>query len=45
MQTTILSSKGQVVMPKALRMRLAWEQGSRLELVETADGVLLRRQP
>ena len=38
-----ISSKGQVVIPKELRDRLGWPQGSRLEAIETGDGVLLRK--
>lgn len=40
---TKLSAKGQVVIPKDVRDRLGWLQGSALEVVETAGGVLLRR--
>lgn len=39
---TKLSAKGQVVIPKAVRDRLCWEEGAALEVVERADGVLLR---
>ncbi|MBV1689049.1 AbrB/MazE/SpoVT family DNA-binding domain-containing protein [Novosphingobium sp. G106] len=42
---TKLSAKGQVVIPKDVRDRLGWPQGSQLELVETGDGVLLRKRP
>lgn len=42
---TRLSAKGQVVIPKDVRDRLGWAQGSDLEVVETAGGVLLRRPP
>ena len=34
---------GDVAIPKDVRARLAWEPGTSLELVETADGVTLRR--
>jgi AbrB family looped-hinge helix DNA binding protein len=40
---TKLSAKGQVVIPKELRDRLAWEPGTALDVVETADGLVLRR--
>lgn len=39
---TKLSAKGQVVIPKAVRDRLHWKEGAALEVVERADGVLLR---
>ncbi len=41
---TKLSAKGQVVIPKPVRERLNWGEGDRLEILETADGVLLRRK-
>jgi AbrB family looped-hinge helix DNA binding protein len=39
---TKLSAKGQVVIPKPIRDRLRWQEGASLEVVETANGVLLR---
>ncbi|WP_431848532.1 AbrB/MazE/SpoVT family DNA-binding domain-containing protein [Allosphingosinicella sp.] len=44
MQTKI-SAKGQVVIPKAVRDRLSWSEGDRLDVIETAEGVLLRPPP
>lgn len=41
LQTTI-STKGQVILPKAVRDRLHWDAGTRLIVEETADGVLLK---
>ena len=41
---TRLSAKGQVVIPKDVRDRLGWAQGSELEVVEAGDGILLRRR-
>lgn len=41
---TKMSAKGQVVIPKAVRERLRWSKGADLEIVETAEGVLLRRR-
>jgi AbrB family looped-hinge helix DNA binding protein len=43
---TRMSAKGQVVIPKSVRERLRWDQGADLEVIETAEGVLLRsRRP
>jgi AbrB family looped-hinge helix DNA binding protein len=41
MQTRI-SSKGQVVLPKALREKRRWKAGTRLTVEERPDGVLLK---
>ena len=43
--STVVSTKGQVILPKALRERRAWEPGTRLLVEETPEGVLLRRAP
>ena len=37
-----LSSKGQIVIPKAIRAAHQWEVGQTLELIDTGDGILLR---
>ncbi len=42
MATTRVSSKGQVVLPKAIREQKAWPAGTVLQIEATADGVLLR---
>ena len=42
MQTTLLSSKGQVIIPKTLRMARHWSAGTRLEVQDTPEGILLR---
>ncbi|MEN9629947.1 MAG: hypothetical protein RJA10_3175 [Pseudomonadota bacterium] len=42
MRTTVLSSKGQVIIPKALRVALRWDAGTQLEVHDTPEGVLLR---
>jgi len=42
MQTTKLSGKGQVVIPKSLRMAHHWEAGLELVAVNVGDGILLR---
>lgn len=41
MQLTLLSSKGQVIIPKAMREARHWHAGTRLEVKDTADGLLL----
>ena len=42
MSTTVLSSKGQVIIPKALRAARRWGPGTQLEVHDTPEGVLLR---
>ena len=42
MERTKLSSKGQVVLPRAVREAKAWRVGQILEVVSTHDGVLLK---
>ena len=39
---TIVSTKGQVILPKAIRDHQQWTAGTRLIVEETANGVLLR---
>jgi AbrB family looped-hinge helix DNA binding protein len=41
-QTTTVSTKGQVILPKAIRDRLKWSEGTRLTVEETEAGVLLK---
>ncbi len=41
--TTVVSTKGQVILPKAIRQRRDWRAGTRLVVEERPDGVLLRR--
>jgi AbrB family looped-hinge helix DNA binding protein len=43
--TTVVSTKGQVILPKAVRARRDWPAGTRLVVEETAEGVLLRPAP
>lgn len=43
--TTTLSTKGQIVLPKAVRERQNWAAGTRLVVEETAEGVLLKQAP
>ena len=42
MNTTKLSSKGQVIIPKPLRTAHHWETGQELIVVNLADGILLK---
>ncbi len=42
MSTLLISSKGQIVLPAALRRRLGLGAGTRLEVLEEPDGVKLR---
>ena len=39
---TTVSTKGQVILPKAIRDRRRWDAGTELAVEETEDGVLLR---
>ena len=43
--TTTVSTKGQVILPKAIRRALRWEAGTRLVVENRPEGVLLRREP
>ena len=42
MPTTTVSTKGQVILPKAVRDARKWPPGTKLVVEERADGVLLR---
>ena len=42
MQTTRLSSKGQLILPKSLRDAHGWHTGVEFVLLEEDDGVLLK---
>jgi len=42
MDTTKLSSKGQVIIPKPLRTAHHWETGQELVVIDVGDGVLLK---
>ena len=42
METTRLSTKGQIVLPKNIRTSRAWVPGTEFTIEETADGILLR---
>ena len=43
--TTTVSTKGQVILPSAIRKRKEWGAGTRLEVQETPEGVLLKLAP
>lgn len=40
--STILSSKGQVIIPKSVRLSHRWEPGVIFEVIDMADGILLK---
>ncbi len=40
--TTTISTKGQVILPKAIREQLHWDAGTRLAVEHTNEGVLLK---
>ena len=42
METTRLSTKGQIIVPKGIRISRAWGPGTEFTVEETADGILLR---
>jgi AbrB family looped-hinge helix DNA binding protein len=42
METTRLSTKGQIILPKNIRTSRAWTPGTQFTVEETGDGVLLR---
>lgn len=42
MSTLLVSSKGQIVLPAALRRRLGMGAGAQIEVFEEADGLKLR---
>jgi AbrB family looped-hinge helix DNA binding protein len=41
-ETTRLSTKGQIIIPKPLREALRWRPGQELDVIETKEGLLLR---
>jgi AbrB family looped-hinge helix DNA binding protein len=43
--TTTVSTKGQVILPKAVRDRRGWSAGTELVVEDTPDGVLLSEKP
>lgn len=42
---TTLSTKGQIILPAAIRKRHQWAAGTRLTVEETPEGVLLKPAP
>lgn len=42
METTRLSSKGQIILPKSIRVTHAWGAGVEFVVEDTSEGVLLR---
>jgi AbrB family looped-hinge helix DNA binding protein len=42
METTRLSTKGQIILPKGIRDSRAWGPGTEFTIEETGDGILLR---
>ena len=43
--TTTVSTKGQVILPKAIRDQRHWSAGTQLVVEDTPDGVLLKAAP
>ena len=43
--TTTVSTKGQVILPRAIRRALGWEAGTRLVVENRPEGVLLKPEP
>ena len=43
--TTTVSTKGQVILPKAIRQKRRWDAGTELVVEDTEDGVLLKAVP
>ena len=42
---TVVSTKGQVILPKSIRQHRHWVAGTRLVVEETPEGVLLKAAP
>ena len=43
--STVVSTKGQDVLPRAIRQGRNWPPGTKLVVEETSEGVLLRQEP
>ncbi len=44
-ETIKLSSKGQIVIPKAIREQLHWDAGMELTVIPTGDSIMLQPKP
>ena len=42
MDTTRLSTKGQIILPKGIRVSRAWGPGTEFTVEDTGDGIVLR---
>ncbi|QQN66302.1 AbrB/MazE/SpoVT family DNA-binding domain-containing protein [Bradyrhizobium diazoefficiens] len=42
---TTVSTKGQIILPSAIRQRREWRAGTRLTVEDTPEGVLLKPAP
>ena len=42
MTTTVLSSKGQVIIPNLIRTTHHWISGQKFEVIDTVEGLLLK---
>ena len=40
--TTVLSTRGRIILPKSIRQRQGWAAGVRLTVEDTPEGVLLK---
>ncbi len=45
METTRVSTRGQVVIPSELRKSYHWEVGQELDVIDTGEGLLLKARP
>jgi len=45
MDTTKVSTRGQVVIPKELRKSYHWDVGQELDVIDTGNGLLLKARP
>ncbi len=43
--TTVVSTKGQVILPKSIRDQRRWPAGTRLTVEDVGDGVILKPAP